>query len=110
LLLPAFVLAARAGFRLLTMRVGRAAGRESFREVELGLPVVLEPLEYTFRWFPFRGVQAGVEDFEECVPEEGGRAAGLLLPLEPFPLAELAPVRRSGRLLEDDCVGLRSRE
>jgi len=101
--LPDFVLAARAGFRLLTLRAGRAAERESLREVAPGLLEVLAPLEWTWRLLlPLRGVQADAADLPERAPEEDGRAACLPDPLEPFPLVELAPARCTGRLLEDD--------
>jgi hypothetical protein len=68
-------------------------------------------LEWARRELPFRGVQAVVADLVERVPEEEDeRAACRLFPLEPFPLEEPAPARRTGRLLVDDCAGLRSRE
>jgi len=105
-LLPVFALAAWVGFRLLTKRAGRAAGRESLWEVAL----LLAPLEWAWRELPFLGVQAVVADLAERVPEEDGRTACLLFPLEPFPLEEPAPECRTGRLLADDCAGLRSRE
>ena len=95
------MLVARAGFRLLTLRAGRAAVRESLWDDAPGLLEVLAPLEWTLRLLPLRGVQAAAEDLLERVPEEDGRAACPPAPLEPFPLAELAPARCTGRLLED---------
>jgi hypothetical protein len=103
---PAFALAAWMGFRLLAERAGRAAVREFLWEVA----PVLAPLEWAWRELPFLGVQVVVEDLAERAPDEDGRVAGLLFPLEPFPLAAPAPSRRTGRLLVDDCAGLRSWE
>jgi len=40
-------------------------------------------------------VHADAEDLVERVPEEAGRASSPLLPLEPFPLAEPVPERRT---------------
>jgi hypothetical protein len=88
LLPPAFALAERAGIRVLILRAGREAGRESLREDMPVLVVLLAPLECTLCEVPFRGVQPDA-------------AACLLFPLEPFPPAEPVPVCLFGRLLDD---------
>jgi hypothetical protein len=100
---PVFALAAWVVFRLLTKRAGRVAGREFLWEVAL----LLAPLEWAWRELPFLGVQAVVADLAERLPEEDGRTVCLFFPLEPFPLAEPVPARRTGWLTADDCAGLR---
>jgi hypothetical protein len=112
------------GFRLPAGRAVRVAGRVAalpLRELVAGLPVVLAALAWPFplRWFQVGAEDLAVRDAEEPL---AGRDSGLPLPFEPFPLEPLppaaraadgrdsAPVRRDGRLMEDEAADLRSLE